>query len=314
MSYILKVEQQIKPTATGGFSSGRRGHWPVAILAIGFVAASGQESERIATPKPDKSVYNLLNPTPPGHMREMSTDRPDKTESAYTVDAGHFQIEMDLLSYAYDHDRAEGTNQRRDEWAVAPMNLKAGLLNDVDFQLVLETFGWRRTKDLTTGEILDQSGFGDLTLRLKKNFWGNDEGKTALTIMPFVKLPTNQDDLGNDDVEGGVIFPYAVELPAGFGLAGMSEFDLMHDEPGSGYHAEFINTITAGHQIIGNLDGYVEFYSAVSTENESRWVGTFDLGLTYAWTDNLQLDAGVNIGVTESADDVNPFIGLSYRF
>lgn len=29
----------------------------------------------------------------------MSTDRPDKTESLYTVDAGHFQFEADLVSF-----------------------------------------------------------------------------------------------------------------------------------------------------------------------------------------------------------------------
>lgn len=28
-------------------------------------------------------------------MRDFETDRPDVTESAYTVDAGHFQLETD---------------------------------------------------------------------------------------------------------------------------------------------------------------------------------------------------------------------------
>jgi hypothetical protein len=38
-------------------------------------------------------------------LRELSTDRPDKTERPFTVDAGHFQLEMDLFSYACDrHD------------------------------------------------------------------------------------------------------------------------------------------------------------------------------------------------------------------
>ena len=45
-----------------------------------------------ADPLPDKAQYTLFNPTPPQWLREMSTDRPDKTESPYTVDAVHFQI------------------------------------------------------------------------------------------------------------------------------------------------------------------------------------------------------------------------------
>ena len=30
-------------------------------------------------------------------------------------------------------------------------------------------------------------GFGDMEIRLKHNLWGNDEGATALALMPFIK-------------------------------------------------------------------------------------------------------------------------------
>ena len=129
-----------------------------------------------------------------------------------------------------------------------------------------------------------------------------------------MKLPSNQDGLGNKAVEGGVIFPLAAELPGGFGLGAMTEFDWNQNDGGGAYHTEFVNSITLDHDIIGKLGGYVEFFSAVSTENHSRWVGTFDLGLEYGLTKNIQLDAGVNIGVTDAADDVDPFAGISIRF
>ena len=45
-----------------------------------------------------------------------------------------------------------------------------------------------------------------------------------------------------------------------------------------------------------------------------RVVATFDLGFTYPVTRDIQLDAGVNIGLTDAADNVNPFIGLSLRY
>jgi hypothetical protein len=38
------------------------------------------------------------------------------------------------------------------------------------------------------------------------------------------------------------------------------------------------------------------------------------MGLTYGVTKNLQLDAGVNIGVTRAAEDLNPFLGLTSRY
>ncbi len=267
-----------------------------------------------AQPPLDKSQYHLFNPTPPALLRELSTDRPDKTESPTTLDAGHFQLEMDLVSYTRDHDTRNGADTRTESYAVAPMNLKVGLLNSLDFQLVLPTWNWQKTTDRVTGTTTKQSGFGDIVPRVKYNFWGNDTGKTALGIMPFLKIPTSQDGLGNNSVEGGVILPFAFELPRGFSAVVMTEFDISRDESGSGHHAEFINTLTVGHNLVGKLDGYVEFFSQVSAESETDWVGTFDLGLTYGLTPNMQLDAGVNIGVTSSADDVNPFIGFSFRY
>ena len=58
----------------------------------------------------------------------------------------------------------------------------------------------------------------------------------------------------------------------------------------------------------------MEFFSEVSAERGARWVGTFDVGLIYELTTNIQLDAGVNLGVTRSAEAYNPFLGLTWRF
>src|SRR4026209_2035948 len=84
----------------------------------------------------DKGQYTLFNPTPKELMREMSTDRPDKTESPYTVDAGHFQVEMDLFGYTRDHDTAAGADSRTETFSVGPVNLKGGLFNNVDLQIL----------------------------------------------------------------------------------------------------------------------------------------------------------------------------------
>jgi hypothetical protein len=259
---------------------------------------------------PDKSGYNLFRPTPDALLREMATDRPDKTESAYSVDAGHYQIEMDLLSYTYDRSDAETL----EAWAIAPINMKVGVLNNVDLQIIAESYNIQRTKDRSTNSSARLSGFGDLLLRCKTNLWGNDGGPTALSVMPFVKLPTNQNGLGNGAVEGGVIFPFAMDLPADWGFGAQAEVDYIQDSGSSDYHGEFLNTVTVSHDIVGKLAGYVELFSNVSTESGAKWIATFDFGFTYAITRDIQLDAGVNIGLTDAADDLNPFIGLSMRY
>ena len=283
------------------------------LLAAGSSLAFAAPEEKSAPPA-DKSGYTLFNPVPAALMRELNTDRPDVTESPYTVDAGHFQIELDLAKFTYDHDTANGANTTTRAWGIAPMNLKVGLCNRADLQVGLETFNDIRTEDRVAGSRTLQRGFGDIVTRLKVNFWGNDGGDTAGGMMPFVKFPTSQDGIGNPDVEGGLILPLAVSLPHGWDMGTMVELDFNRNSADSGYHTEIVNSLTFGHDIVGALGGYVEFVSVASTEDQSRWVGLANCGLTYGVTKNTQLDAGCNFGVTASAPDYQPFVGLSLRF
>jgi len=280
-----------------------------AVAAASLVLATAAHAEEAGT---DKAGFNLFNPTPRALLRELSTDRPDKTESAYTVDAGYFQIEADLLNFSSDRYNGDSTDTKTESWSLANTNLKVGLLNNVDLQLVVATYNHVRSEDRDAGFVEESSGFGDVITRLKINLWGNDGGRTAFALMPFLKFPTAQDHLGNDAFEGGLIVPLAVSLPGDWNMGVMTEFDFNQDDSGDGYDIEFINTITFSHAIVGDLSGYAEFFSSV--KSGSDWTGTVDLGLTYGLTDDIQLDAGINLGVTRAADDVNPFVGASWRF
>ena len=246
-------------------------------------------------------------------MREMSTDRPDQTESAYTVDAGHFQVEMDFAKGTFDTDRANGGKVRSRTMNFGSVNLKAGLLNNVDIQFVLDPYVDSRTEDRVSGAVKKASGFGDVETRLKINLWGNDGGRTALAIMPYVKWPLPESGLRNGKTEGGVIIPLAIELPAGWSTTVMTEFDFVRNDEG-GYDTEFVNSITFAHDIVGNLGGYLEFFSVTGSAPGFDWIGQVDVGFTYAVSANAVLDFGCNFGVTEAAPDFNPFVGFSIRF
>jgi hypothetical protein len=281
------------------------------IVLTGLCArATMAGAENADQPPPDKSGYHLFNPTPDTLMRELTPDRPDKTESPYTVDAGHYQIEMDFARFTQD----ELAGVRVRTWNVAPINFKVGLFNQADFQLIYDNYLNVRTEDNTAQTTGTQSGFGDLTARLKINLWGDDGGKTAFGLLPFVKFPVNTGHLGNSLVEGGMILPLAVKLPAGWDVGLEAGASALRNGNDNGRHAEIFNSATFGHDIIGKLGGYVEFFSNVSTERGAGWVGTVDIGLTYDLTDNVQVDTGVNFGVTRAADDEEFFAGLTVRF
>ena len=262
---------------------------------------------------PDKSGYTLFNPTPDKYMREISPDRPDKTDSPFTVDAGHFQLEMDFANFTYDAPTAAHSNLKIENYQIAPMNVKVGVLNNLDFQLVLSPYQWQRTEDKGTGVVEKGSGFGDITPRVKVNLIGNDGGFFALALIPFVKIPTAQDHLGNGAVEGGVGIPYAFDVP-NWDVGFQTTVNVNHDDVGNGYHVKLPIPLASAMRFSASLEYHVEFFSSVSTEQNSGWVGTFDTWFTYQVNKNLIFDSGVYIGVTPAADDWHPWVGMTWRY
>src|SRR5438132_1967287 len=163
-------------------------------LPVSMAVAAEPPSD---SPPPDKRGYTLFNPTPPPLMRELAADRPDKTDCPFTVDAGHFQVEMDFANLTYNRPNSTRGNTRFTSYDVAPMNLKVGLLNSLDFQLVLVPYHWERTEERTARITERKSGFDGITPRFKMNLIGNDRGSFALALLPYVKVPLSQHRLSN---------------------------------------------------------------------------------------------------------------------
>ena len=233
----------------------------------------------------DESRYTLFDPTPRGLMREMNTDRPDKTESPYTIDAGHLQLEMDVASYTHDRERDAGVTTRVDAWAVAPIDLKLGLCKQVDLQLVVETWNDPETKTSGAGPRRAAS----TRLRRRDDApevqpLGRRRRQDRVRRDAVLKLPTNEDGLGNP--RRGRRDPPVGRRAAARLRHGPDDGVRLPSRPGERrHHPEFVDSITVDHEIVGDLDGYVEFFSAVSTEQDSDWIGTVDLGMIYHLTE-----------------------------
>lgn len=252
-----------------------------------------------------KRGYNLLRPTPAALLRPLSTDRPDITESAYSLDAGHFQLESELVRFTRQRENGHMQNQ---EIALNYINLKMGLSRTTDVEAIIETYAWQ--KDKSAGDVQRKRGFGDLTLRLKRNLWGNEGGTTALALLPFVTLPTGK-QVGGGAVEGGLATPFAWQLPGDWTLGSQLKASLLHDEEAKEHFLELAPSITAGHDIYRSLAGFAEVSSTWDTRSSS-WQATFDTGLTLGLGENAQLDAGTYLPLTH-ATPASWFVGLSFR-
>lgn len=254
----------------------------------------------------DKDKYNLFNPTPKEKMRGLNTDRPDKTESAYSVDAGHFQFETDLITYFFNE---EGTGNTQ-EFDLNLINLKMGITNNIDIQLIVPTYNiFYESKTNKT-----EQGIGDITFRTKVNIFGNDSETSALAIMPFIKFPSGSNFFTNKYFEGGVILPFAYALPLDFSLGSMLQWNYFRNDNNTNYSNKLIATLTIGHDLIENyLGAYSEIYLEKDL-SDAGLVSTLDFGLTYRPLENIQFDAGINLGLNSASDKYNPFLGLSMLF
>lgn len=279
----------------------------VLVLAVLASATGLPRTAGAGEAAQDKRRYTLFNPTPRELMREMSTDRPDLTESPYTVDAGHVQVELSFGDYVRDEEGGVTSETS----TVLPFNVKLGLTNNVDLQLVVDPYVRQELRAAEGRATTD--GFGDAQLRLKVNLWGNDGGETALAVMPYVQFPTAGDDLGTDHVQGGVIVPFSAELPAEFGLGLMGEIDFVRDEANDGYGIEFLHTVNLNRTIVGELGGYVEYIGIAPMDTGGGYLALLGTGLTYGLSEDLQLDVGMNFGLSDHADDFQVFAGMTFR-
>jgi len=249
----------------------------------------------------DKSQYNLFNPTPPGLMREMTTDRPDVTQSPYTIDAGHLQIELSLIEYTRDDETVAS-----DSYSILPTNFRVGITNNMEVAVNVQPYTLVQAGHDST------AGMGSTDLWLKANFWGNDgDIKTAAGIMSIVRLPTGPDAIGTDEVEPGIAGMFTVKLTEKVEVGLMGEVDFVRGTDDPSYETDFLHTATISFPIVGELNGYVEYAGIASTG--ATYQAFADVGLTYQVNDNMQLDGGVNIGLSESAEDFTVFTGVSVR-
>ena len=281
---------------------------------LAFVPPAASTSESFPRREaPDKSHYTLFNPTPDTLMRELSADRPDKTDCPFTVDAGHVQVELDFANLTYNHSDSAGGKARTTVVGILPMNVKIGLLNSLDFQLVCTPYQLEKSENLDSGVVVRRARFDGLTPRLKVNLVGNDGGFFALAVIPFVTVPVGQGRPGDNPIEGGLGIPYSFDI-ANWDVGFQSTVRFNQDEIGAGYHTEFENSVSIGHTLIGKFSVAAEFFAGVSTERGAGWVGTVDTWLTWQASKNLRFDGGVYIGVTPAADDWHPWLGMTWRY
>jgi hypothetical protein len=255
---------------------------------------------------PDKSQYTLFKPTPVNSLRDMETDRPDVTESPYTVDAGHFQYEGDLSRLTITED----AGLKNSNVGFNNGTYKIGITNTIDFHIAFESYVLNYQKSNKSNNSIITGGFGDVVLRVKKNLIGDDSGEFALAILPFIKVPT-MSFYKNNNFEGGVIFPYTLNLNHEWSIGGEVELQLLKQAGAHIYKPFYLQSFVAEHELTKKLGFFLETHYTYS-DDLGRFENYVNGGLIFLVKTNLHFDCGLNYGVQSYAYK-SYFAGLSFR-
>lgn len=237
----------------------------------------------------------------------LSTDRPGNTENPFTIPLGQVQAEFDLANL--ERNARAGVQASRIE--VGSVNVRVGVAPNVDLQVRVAPLVQDRVR-VGAGAVESSTGIGDITFRAKVNIFGNDGEPTALGLIPFVSLmPTGE---GSRRSRLGVIAPFSMVVGGGWDLGTMVVIGREPRDREEGHRGFVESSVAASHELSGAVKGFIELWNAVAAEPLVGWQSSANGGITWALGDSMQLDGGVNVGLTRATPALNPFLGFSVRF
>ena len=246
-------------------------------------------------------------------LKPLCTDRPTKSTSPCTVDAGHFQLETDLVNVTIDHSGGADTT------TVIYTNptLKWGVSKTVDLELNIAPFETVTSRDRSSGVTSRASGVGDLFAKAKIELVGADGGNVGFGLEPYIKAPTAPLGVGNRAVEYGMVAPISLSLPANGSLVIDPEVDALKNAIGQGRHINISGLISLSYPVSQTVTASVEIWGD-ENDDPAAVVRQISADLGAAWVPaaapNMQWDGGVNLGLNSATPAVQAYIGVSKRY
>jgi len=229
------------------------------------------------------------------------------SESPTTVERGRWLVEADLYSAAYDRHTYQRDGVHYRSTYVGSWLLSTGIAAKVDVQGGLDT--WREERAAGDGWSERGRGVGDAWLRAKWNFAGDEANGPAWALLPYVKLPLADRDVGNGRGEPGCAVVFGRPLENDRWCNATVGLDWLDDGGGGrsvGYYGSLALTWPCGQ----GVSAYAEAVAGMNAEATREWSGELGLGLTRDFGRGVILDLAVYVGVTRAAPDVTPVLRL----
>ena len=220
------------------------------------------------------------------------------TESPSVVPVGQCWIEMDAAVWGHDRRTPARDETRHQQFELGAGLVTWGIRENWDVQIGWA--GWTHAEEKTgPGGRQTQSGRGDSWLRAKWNFSGDEAEESAWALLPYLKMPTADDAIGNGHWEPGVALVYGAPQAEGKWIGAMVSVDSLRDEFGGHEPAWFASAV------VGFESGW---YGELAIAYEPESAGNekplhAGVGYAFALGERATLDFEVVVGLNRAATD-----------
>lgn len=252
--------------------------------------------------------------------QEISTDRPDRTESTETVGKNKFQIETGIEYGSIKNKNSElllenGNTVTGDvklgTLTVPTTLLRYGLTDKVELRLGIDFDAqYFRIGDIDSLSNNSKLSLNAPQLGAKFSLYNGEGWKPDFAIIAGVKIPNVGDELKqvkhfvpeftlafNNDITS--------KISVGYNL-GVEWNDEMTDR-------DLFSSISFAFELTPQLGSFLEYYGNFpKTGND--YDNNIDAGFTYLINKNFQMDIYGGIGLSKISNDFILGSGLSYRF
>lgn len=240
------------------------------------------------------TVFALLYLYSWGQSSSIQTDRPDQTESPFTVPYNYFQIESGIL-----YEKTSGIEKT----ALLPTTLlKYGVSDRFEIRIIGDVVA---QKSLSVSSI----GLDPITFGLKANLCHERGVFPEISIIGHLKTTKlSSSSLRTTHPAPDFRFTMQHTLSDRFILG----YNIGAEWDGESARPTYIYTLTTGASIYKELSGFVEVYGYFPIQGIQDH--RIDGGFTYLLNHDLQLDLSAGIGLSKYSPDYFISGGISYRF
>lgn len=237
----------------------------------------------------------------------ICTDRPNFTESPFTVGRGRVQFEAGFTRVT---DRSESAHHQSDSYP--ELLLRTGVI--AEWMELRVGLNYARATNGDTDGTSTARGFNDTYVGIKIALTEQDGWLPHTAILPQATLPTGSETMTEKIVKPGVNFLYTWDLNDDIAFCGSTQGNRAQNEDAVTY-IEVAQSFSLECSLTDDFAWFGEWFAFFPTSD----VGVdpqhyFDTGVMYLVNNSFQLDARVGFGLNDAADDTFWGVGASCKY